>query len=206
MKIRLLLLLLALFAIPCFVLAAEQEEPTVYVIKRGDTLWGLSERFLQDPYYWPDMWAKNKRITNPHLIYPGQKLRVFPDRLEVVEAAQTPVVVASKAAAVVPVEPLQEVAAEKSYPVYGSEGFLMEKELKPAGTIVGVHHDRVLAGVDDIVYTDIGAAQGAKSGDKFLVFRRDVVVSHPVTSEVLGTKITGWIKTDSLFYLLPPVP
>jgi hypothetical protein len=190
MKTRLLLLLLTLFAIPCFALAAEQEEPVIYVVKQGDTLWGLSERFIKDPNYWPDMWSKNSRITNPHLIYPGQEVRVFPDRLEFVPKGQAAVAGPQKAAASVKsTDPMPEVAAEKSYPVYGSEGFLMEKDTKPIGIVIGIHHDRIVAGVDDIVYTDIGAAQGAKGGEKFSVFRRAVTVSHPVTSEVIGTKI-----------------
>ena len=191
MKIRLLLLLLALFAIPCFVLAAAQEEPVIYVIKKGDTLWGLSERFLKDPKYWPNMWANNRQITNPHLIYPGQKVRVFADRMEFVPKEQPAVVPAVQQAAPTgkPVEQMPVVAAEKTYPVYGSEGFLMETDIRPIGTIIGINHDRILAGIDDIVYTDTGAAQGAKDGDKFLIFRKDVKISHPVTSEVVGTKI-----------------
>ncbi len=189
MKTRLMILLLALFAFPCFALAAQQEEPVIYVVKQGDTLWGLSERFIQDPKYWPNMWAKNSQITNPHLIYPGQKVRVFPDRLEFVPKEQDAVSGAQKASSGKSSDPMQEVAAEKSYPIYGSEGFLMEKDAKTAGTIIGVHHDRIVAGVDDIVYTDIGSVQGAKGGEKYSVFKRDITVSHPLTSEIMGTKI-----------------
>src|ERR1039457_1854140 len=77
MKTRLIVLfLLALSCIlPCLAMAAEQDEPTIYIIKRGDTLWGLSERFIKDPNYWPNMWSKNDQITNPHVIYPGQRVR-----------------------------------------------------------------------------------------------------------------------------------
>lgn len=190
MKIRLLLLLMVLFAFPCFVAAAEQEEPVIYVVKQGDTLWGLSERFIKDPYYWPNMWANNSQITNPHLIYPGQKVRVFADRLEFVPKEQGAVSAAQKAsAATKAVDIMQEVAAEKSYPIYGSEGFLMERNIEPSGIIIGMQHDRILAGIDDIVYTDIGSARGAKGGEKFSVFRKDGTVSHPVTSEILGTKV-----------------
>jgi len=190
MKTRLLTLLLALFAFPCFAMASWQEEPVIYVIKQGDTLWGLSERFIQDPYYWPDMWAKNRWVTNPHLIYPGEKVRVFADRLEFVPKEQASVAYTQKAApADNSTDLMKEVAAEKSYTIYGSEGFLMEKDVRPAGIIIGIHHDRILAGVDDIVYTDIGAEQGAKGGEKFSVFRRDETVNHPLTSEVIGTKI-----------------
>lgn len=187
MKMRTILLLLVLSLIPCLAAAEEQNEPTIYVIKQGDTLWGLSERFIKDPKYWPDMWSKNSQVTNPHFIYPGQKVRVFPDRLEFVPKETAAAV--QKPLSPKEAEIMQEVAAEKTYPVFGSEGFIMEKSDRPAGTVLGIHNDRILAGDDDIVYTDIGSLNGVKGGEKFSVFRKDSTVTHPVTNEIMGTKI-----------------
>jgi len=48
--------------------------PTRYVVKRGDTLWDISEMFLEDPWYWPEIWYVNPQVANPHLIYPGDVL------------------------------------------------------------------------------------------------------------------------------------
>ena len=192
MKIR-LLLLLALLVTPSIVLAAEQDEPAIYVIKQGDTLWGLSDRFIKDPKYWPNMWSKNSQVTNPHFIYPGQKLRIFPDRLEFVpkdQPAEQAAVPAEKAAsATVVAAALQEVAAEKTYTLYGTEGFLADKGFRPHGLVVGGQHDRIIAGLDDIVYTDIGTDQKAAGGDKFSIYRKDVPVKHPLNSEEMGFKM-----------------
>ena len=189
MKIR-LLLLLALLVMPSIILAAEQDEPAIYVIKQGDTLWGLSDRFIKDPNYWPDMWAKNSQVTNPHFIYPGQKLRIFPDRLEFVPKEQTEMVPAQSAApAATAAEEYMDVAAEKSYTLYGTEGFLAEKGFKPRGMVIGAQNDRIVMGVDDIVYTDIGGDQKAAGGDKFSIFRMDVPVVHPLNNEEMGNKM-----------------
>ncbi len=186
MKIR-LLLLLALLAMPCFVFAAAQDEPTIYVIKQGDTLWGLSERFIKDPNYWPNMWSKNSQVTNPHFIYPGQKLRVFPDRLEFVPKEQAATAPMQKNVAAA--EKLQTVAAEKTYTLYGTAGFLAENGFKPYGMVIGAQHDRIVTGVDDIVYTDLGSDRPAASGDKFSIFRKDVLVNHPMSNEKMGNKM-----------------
>jgi LysM repeat protein len=194
--------------LPCLAVAADQvnadqNEPTIYVIKQGDTLWGLSDRFIKDPNYWPNMWSKNSRITNPHVIYPGQKVRIFSDRLEFVPKEESGVqnkIVTAPAAAVVTTEALAEVVKERTYSVRGSEGFILETDSRPAGTIIGLNNSRNISGDDDIVYTNIGKERGVRGGEKFSVYRKDGNVSHPVTNEILGVKITplGTIQLTDL--------
>ncbi|MDP2312831.1 MAG: LysM peptidoglycan-binding domain-containing protein [Pseudomonadota bacterium] len=48
--------------------------PDFYVIQNGDTLWDISTRFLGDAYVWPELWSVNEYITNPHWIYPGNRI------------------------------------------------------------------------------------------------------------------------------------
>ncbi len=52
--------------------------PEEYTIIKGDTLWDLSQKFLNNPWYWPKIWSLNPSIENPHWIYPGNKLRIVP--------------------------------------------------------------------------------------------------------------------------------
>lgn len=74
--------------VPLSALAANA--PDTYSVKRGDTLWDISSIFLTSPWRWPELWGMNKeQIANPHLIYPGQMLRLVKSdgraRLELVQ-------------------------------------------------------------------------------------------------------------------------
>lgn len=167
--------------------AAEQEEqPTIYTIVPGDTLWGLSQRFLKDPYYWPNLWANNQAIGNPHFIYPGQRLRIYSDRIEIEPAPGAPAMASKQAPAA---EAREEAPQAAVFNTTGSEGFLLENGANPAGLIISLHQNREMAGTDDIVYTDIGLDQGASAGDRFSVFKKIGAVSHPLTNVILGQQV-----------------
>lgn len=55
--------------------------PDRYVVKKGDTLWDISARFLRKPWHWPEIWQDNPQVRNPHLIYPGDELVIGGGRL-----------------------------------------------------------------------------------------------------------------------------
>ncbi len=77
---RLVKLLAIAFLLPLVsfadVLNIKDSAPQVYVVKKGDTLWDISNMYLSKPWLWPELWRTNVHISNPHLIYPGDELRL----------------------------------------------------------------------------------------------------------------------------------
>ncbi|MEZ4301495.1 MAG: LysM peptidoglycan-binding domain-containing protein [Polyangiaceae bacterium] len=53
-----------------------QYVPETHSVRRGDTLWDISSRYYNNPYFWPRVWAQNPQILNPHWIYPGDRLKL----------------------------------------------------------------------------------------------------------------------------------
>jgi len=47
----------------------------VITIVKGDTLWDLAEEYLKNPVRWKEF-KKDNIYTNPHLIYPGEKMQI----------------------------------------------------------------------------------------------------------------------------------
>ena len=52
----------------------ESETGFYYTIQKGDTLWGLSKKFSDSPWLWPELWEENDQIHNPHWIFPGERI------------------------------------------------------------------------------------------------------------------------------------
>ena len=47
---------------------------SAYFVKEGDTLWDISDEYLNNPFAWPDLWENNQHIKDPHWIYPGDSI------------------------------------------------------------------------------------------------------------------------------------
>lgn len=205
MSLRKAVLLTFVLLLPFSVSAAEKE-PRIYTIKKGDTLWGISERFIKDPYYWPNLWSHNPEIRNPHFIYPGQKIAIYDGRIEIIEAEPKPETVEEPAAEPVeePVEPVEiEPEVEPSEELVGGEqedeikvkvpgggiGFIGLDQLKTAGRIVDGTDNRLVLGESDTVFLEMADLDTVYPGMNFAIFDLGDKIEHPVTGRNIGYQV-----------------
>ena len=203
------------------ILAQEKKEAEgVYTIKKGDTLWDISARFLKDPFLWPKLWQRNPYITNPHWIYPGNPVRL--SSLEEVKKEEPPKVVEEKpkevkeakevkaeAVQVKKVEP--PPAVEKKAEVLPDKKPVEEKrvihEIRSAGFIAGFDYKGIGVVLDnkegknlmaegDVLYLAFKTSEPIAIGNKYTIFRASDIVRDPVTEKKIGRKysISGNIE------------
>ncbi len=180
---------------------SESEE---YIVKKGDTLWDISDSKLEDSFLWPKLWNVNPHIKNPDLIYPGDKIRI-PSREELmrmlaIPEEEIPVVAEPEAEPELPeVEPVVEVPVEipPKYIVnknrYIASGWI-SGEFPAIGDIIDAPTGRTIFGKDDIVYLKIN--EGTTSENRFFAIRDVKVVKHPKTGKTLGhqIRVTGILE------------
>lgn len=194
----------------------DKELPETYIIKKGDTLWGVSEKFFKNPFSWPDVWQKNDYINNPDLIYPGNKLllrKIMPPALpeqkekEPVEAKVTKPRKKRIAKSVTPPKPKKIPITDAS--TFRSAGFIVKEDFR-IGNIIGSQEKHTILGYGDLIYTDIGLDKSAIVGKKFTIYRVIKEVIHPVNKEEMGylirvlgvLKIKQLYKTNSLAFIV----
>ena len=54
-------------------------EQNIYIVVRGDTLWGIAKRFTGNPLNYPRV-ARDNSIATPDLIFPGQRIRLVREK------------------------------------------------------------------------------------------------------------------------------
>ncbi len=188
---KVLLALLSIWIFAVATIAADDpfndEVPDRYTVKRGDTLWDISDFFLKTPWLWPEIWHVNSQIRNPHLIYPG-------DIINLVYIDGKPRLMLERGDRVVKLTPqmreLPHAEAIPALPLETVNNFLSRNRvvdkgvLEAAPYVVAGSEKRLMSGKNDDFYArgefDETPAYGIyRGGDPYI---------DPETNELLGIR------------------
>ncbi len=192
--------------------------PDTYTVRPGDTLWDLSGRFLNNPWYWPKIWSYNPEITNPHWIYPGNVLKFYPAaeegpaRVEPVQTAKAeepetePTEVReledlSKAdmQEPAPIEEQDVVAVAGPYKIafvppktkYARhDTFVTPRELAESGAISAAFEEKLMLSNQDRAYARFQGRTDVKPGETYVVYKTTRPIYHPISKELFGYQST----------------
>ena len=160
------------------------DHPERYTVVKGDTLWDISARFLNNPWFWPEIWHVNPQVKNPHLIYPGDRLAlVYIDgQPRVTKVASKGVVKLSPEIRSEPIEtPIPAIPLDAINSFLSDTRIVDVEELNGAPYVLEGEDGRIITGAGDKVY-----ARGKKPADTVGVFRRSQEFYDPDTGEFLG--------------------
>ncbi len=160
--------------------------PDRYVVVKGDTLWDISERFLDSPWLWPEVWYVNPQIENPHLIYPGDvislvyvdgkpQLRVQRGKGTFKLSPKARVERLDKAIPTIPIDAIQQFLTQ---PLVADES-----TLENAAYVVSSADEHLIVGAGDRIY--VRGLEGGQ-GDRYHIFRPGDAYKDPGTGEILG--------------------
>lgn len=178
-------------AVHADVLQLKQDYPERYVVQKGDTLWDISGRFLQNPWQWPEIWNYNQQIKNPHLIFPGDELT-----LVWVDGKPQLVVNRGKTASTIKLSPyvrktpidnaITTIPFDTIRPFLEAYRFEDEDTLDDAPYIISASEGALLMGKGSKLY-----AKGRFDGEqtRFGVYRIGDKYKHPRTKEKLGIQV-----------------
>ena len=160
--------------------------PKNYVVRRGDTLWGIANTFLRDPWLWPEIWYINPDIHNPHRIYPGDSVRLAlrGDGRTSLQVVRGGAVRLEPMLRSVPLEgpiatiPYSVIAAFLSRP-----GVLTGDEVKAAPYVAALRDDHQIAGTGHDLYVK---KLDGENGARYSVMHVDEPLNDPQSGRKLG--------------------
>lgn len=175
----------------------ESETGFYYTIKKGDTLWDLSKQFNDSPWLWPELWEENDQISNPHWIFPGERIRLY-KRAGTLTVTQTdPLPEQPAPVAPPPAEPTVTQTRPKAgtpfyyYPSIDRIGFIRNPPVSPVGSIFAVQGRKDMISEGDTVY--IRPTQDAPlhlliPGSRHTIFRYLAPTDEKDSAETIGTQ------------------
>ncbi|MDA7857984.1 LysM peptidoglycan-binding domain-containing protein [bacterium] len=148
----------------------------VYEVERGDCFYRISDRFYNDPSLWPDIWAYNTYVEDPHWIFPGNDL-IIPGHSRLSKEAPREVKNSPKKNS--PKE-IKEIPRDKNV-------FLAPPEVEFDGCITGLKDEKLsMPAYGNLVFIDLGKDRGVKPKSRYGIYRKGREIVHPETGEYLG--------------------
>ncbi|GHF90301.1 LysM peptidoglycan-binding domain-containing protein [Thalassotalea marina] len=162
-----------------------ENAPTSYVVVKGDTLWDISAKFLKDPWLWPKLWRINPEVENPHLIYPGDQLKL------VYDASGQPMLVKGKPnfklsphirTTLKDKMPIETISLETLAPFLNYDAVLSSLEVEASPYVLGGDkgHKNSMEGGKIYVTGDL------EVGRSYAVYQKQEEIISPDSEEVLG--------------------
>jgi nucleoid-associated protein YgaU len=159
--------------------------PETYIVKKGDTLWGISGMYLTEPWLWPELWDVNPQIDNPHLIYPGDELYLVwidgQPRLRLRRGRDvklTPSMRVSSLDRSIPIIPLDQINAFlKRHRIVAADA------LNSSAYIVSGDQRRLLSDPGALIFGRGPFPDGERA---YGIYRSGGAYIDPVTNELLG--------------------
>jgi hypothetical protein len=168
---------------------AELETGFYYTVKKGDTLWDISQRFNDTPWQWPDLWQQNKQLPNPHWIYPGERIRLYRKSDKEAIAPETAKVTPQVEAPAPEAKPAP--AVQFHYSRMSRIGFIRKPPVQPLGVIFKSLGDKKLISASDMVYIrspEPGGATNFSPGERFTVYRTMKPTDERFSEDTIGTQ------------------
>ncbi|MDM1032649.1 LysM peptidoglycan-binding domain-containing protein [Neisseria meningitidis] len=162
--------------------------PERYTVKQGDTLWGISGKYLYSPWQWGRLWDANRdQIHNPDLIYPDQVLVLRhvdgEPRLGLEQTDGIPVVKMSPDKEVSGYGiPAIDVNFYRSFMRHPQ--IVSRKETAAAPRLLSGPEGRLLYTKGTRVYT-----KGLKEPGRYLTYRINKNITDPDTGKFLGQEV-----------------
>jgi hypothetical protein len=191
---------------------AEGRPGRIHVVRRGDTLWFISDAYLGTPWVWPSIWQDNQDIENPHRIYPGDHIWITPSEMRKVTPEEAEALLAGAPVEEELMEPAAQDLADVLIPgpadaIVQAEqpklrlsdrervGLVSADEIDAAAGILANTNPRLMISQEDRIYIGLGAGEAAE-GDQFTILRVGSKVFDPETERMLGYHVEylGWIE------------
>lgn len=180
-------------------LTINPENPGTYTVVKGDTLWDISARFLEQPWRWSEIWGVNPQIENPHLIYPGDVVSLsYQDGKPVLSVNQgtgqvvsgrnvklSPSIRSEDNAEAIPVIPLDAIQQFLERPIV-----LDENEMDQWPYVVSSYDEHLIATTGNTIYIR-GIAEDSDA-TQYSIYRKGPAYINPKKDDDGEDEVLGY--------------